>query len=160
MKNLEADVVVVSAGTAGLPAAVTAAQGGARVIIFEKSNRTGGTGGGGQIIAIESGPQRRQGVTLTKRELFLIHMDWAHWRADARLVKAFYDESGPTIDWLEGMGLEFSVMDHPTGIYSITHRSEGTPMARADLLTGKAKETGVQILLKTMITTVLKFPPL
>jgi fumarate reductase flavoprotein subunit len=43
MKKLEADIVVIAAGTAGLPAAVTAAEGGAKVIIFEKRGLTGGT---------------------------------------------------------------------------------------------------------------------
>ena len=44
MQELETDIVVISAGTAGLPAAVTAAEAGARVNVFEKTGRTGGTG--------------------------------------------------------------------------------------------------------------------
>ena len=44
MQQLEADVVVVAAGTAGLAAAVAAAEGGARVVVFEKASTTGGAG--------------------------------------------------------------------------------------------------------------------
>ena len=42
MKNLETDVIVVAAGLSGLAASIAAAEGGARVIAFEKSNNTGG----------------------------------------------------------------------------------------------------------------------
>ena len=76
MKKMEADVVVVSAGTAGLPAAVTAAEGGASVIVFEKRSFTGGTGNvGSMITAVGSRLQREQGITITSAELFKIHMD-------------------------------------------------------------------------------------
>jgi fumarate reductase flavoprotein subunit len=44
MKQLEADVVVVAAGVAGLAAAIAAAEKGAKVIAFEKGATTGGTG--------------------------------------------------------------------------------------------------------------------
>ena len=155
MKHLAADIVVVAAGTAGLPAAVTAAQGGARVIICEKSDTTGGCPGSGQIIAVESGLQKQKGVKLTRKELFKLHMDYIHWRADARLVKAFYDESGPTIDWLEQMGIVFKLEGGPTQ-YTLTCRPVGSLQARVDVLTNKAKETGVQILLNTPVKHLIK----
>jgi len=41
--QLEADIVVIGAGGAGLSAAIQAAQEGADVIIFEKMSMTGGT---------------------------------------------------------------------------------------------------------------------
>ena len=44
MKTLEADVIVVSAGTAGLAASIAAAEKDANVIAFEKASTTGGTG--------------------------------------------------------------------------------------------------------------------
>lgn len=154
MKNFETDVVVISAGTAGLPAAVTAAEGGARVIICEKKGRTGGALPGGQILAVGSNAQRRKGITITSRELFQIHMDYMHWLVDARLVKAYFDESGPTIDWFEKLGIEFDVMDHPTGHYPITHMAAEN--ARPRILTKKAEELGVKILLKTPVKKILK----
>ena len=66
MKRIQADIVVVSAGTAGLPAAVTAAEGGASVIVLEKRGNTGGTGNrANMILGIQSRLQREQGITLT-----------------------------------------------------------------------------------------------
>jgi fumarate reductase flavoprotein subunit len=154
MKQMETDVVVVSAGTAGLPAAVTAAEGGARVIVFEKKARTGGALPGGQIIAAGSNAQHRQGISITSRELFNIHMDFTHWLADARLVKAFYDESGPTINWFEKLGIPFSVMEHPTGHYPVTHSAPEN--VRPKVLTEKAGEFGARILLKTPVKKLIR----
>lgn len=42
MKTMEADVIVVAAGPAGLAAAITAGENDLKAIVFEKSNTTGG----------------------------------------------------------------------------------------------------------------------
>ena len=42
MKTMEADVIVVAAGPAGLAAAITAGENDLKGIVFEKSNTTGG----------------------------------------------------------------------------------------------------------------------
>jgi succinate dehydrogenase/fumarate reductase flavoprotein subunit len=44
MKQLETDIAIVGAGTAGLAAAIAATEKGAKVTIFEKASTTGGTG--------------------------------------------------------------------------------------------------------------------
>ncbi len=159
MKRMEADVVVVSAGTAGLPAAVTAAEGGASVIVFEKRSFTGGTGNvGSQVTAVGSRLQREQGITLTSAELFKIHMDYTHWRADARLVKTFYDNCGQTIDWLEKEGVELAgiMPPHHRSIYPVTHGMVGGTHMVMKTLTDRARELGVPILLKTPVQKILK----
>ena len=108
MKQLETDVVVIAGGTAGLAAAIAAAEGGARVIIFEKAATTGGAGNMAfGPFAVESRLQRLKQIAFTREEAFKVHMDYTHWRVDARLVKAFIDKSADTIDWLEEMGVEF-----------------------------------------------------
>ena len=90
MKRLKADVVVISAGTAGLPAAVTAAEGESSVIILEKTGRTGGSANrGNMLFAVESRMQKALPGYMTKEEAFKIHMEWTHWRVDPKLVSAF-----------------------------------------------------------------------
>lgn len=109
MKQVETDVVVISAGTAGLPAAVTAAENGAKVAVFEKSSTSGGLGNMARgPLAVESRLQRQRQIPLTREDAFRIFMDYTHWRVDARLVKAYLDRSAGTIDWLEKLGVEFS----------------------------------------------------
>jgi fumarate reductase flavoprotein subunit len=108
MKKYKTDIVVISAGTAGLPAAVTAAEGGAGVIVLEKTGRTGGTANrGNMLFAVESKMQKALPGYMTKEEAFKTHMEWTHWRVDPKLVSAFINHSGSTIDWLQDEGVEF-----------------------------------------------------
>ena len=108
MNQIETDVVVIAGGAAGLAAAVSAAESGAKVIVFEKASTTGGAANmGNGLFAVESNMQIMKQVPLTRDEAFKIFMDYTHWRVDARLVKAYIDKSASTIDWLEKMGVEF-----------------------------------------------------
>ena len=107
-KKNEADIVVIGSGMTGLAAALTAAEGGAKVILFEKQASLGGTSNfflG--IFAVESEQQRRHFVTYSRDEAFKNVMEFSHWRANARLVRAIVNESAGTIAWLLRQGVEF-----------------------------------------------------
>ena len=171
MKKVAADIVVISAGTAGLPAAVTAAEGGASVIVLEKTGRTGGTANrGNDIFALESRFQKQNPPYLTVEEAFKTHMDWTHYRVDPQLVLAFFKKSGSTVDWLQDLGVEFSLPNWPRrpGMPSGpvgTLRIKGEPpgprqigqaAAMAKILTERAKDLGVRFLLKTPAKKILK----
>ncbi len=166
MKTLEAEVIVIAAGPSGLAAALTAAQGGAHVIIFEKASTPGGTANmAAGLFAVESRHQRIKNIGPTKEEAFKTFMDYTHWRVDARLVKAYIDKSADTIDWLETLGIEFSepatmfLGSHPTWHLVKAGASGYTPQAAAGMmkiLTEKAKEAGVKILLQTPVKKILK----
>ena len=108
MGQLQSDIVILSAGTAGLAAAVTAAEGGASVISVEKASHTGGTAlRANQLFCVESSLQRIRQYSLTKEEAFRIYMDFTQWAVNARLVKSLIDRSTGTMEWLEEMGVEF-----------------------------------------------------
>jgi fumarate reductase flavoprotein subunit len=103
-----ADVVVVGSGAAGMAAALTAAEGGASVILCEKLRHQGGTSNFAEgLFAVESQMQRQHYVGLTREEAFKISMEYSHWRANPRLVRAIIDLSADTIDWLQKHGVEF-----------------------------------------------------
>ena len=55
-KEMETDVCVVGAGSAGVAAAIAAAREGARVILVERQRRLGGTGTNGMVSSWEPGP--------------------------------------------------------------------------------------------------------
>lgn len=166
MKQLEADVVIVAAGAAGLAAAIAAAEKGARVIAFEKAATTGGTGNMGMgLFAVESRLQRLKQIPLTREEAFNIFMDYTHWRVDARLVKAYIDKSADTIDWLEEMGVEFfepaAYFPGANFTWHIVKPSSGRQETEVaafmmKIMTERAKELGVQILLQTPAKKILK----
>jgi fumarate reductase flavoprotein subunit len=112
MEKLKADVVVMGTGGAGMAASIAAAEGGAKVVLLEKRKIFGGisvTGMG--IFAVESRLQRLKNVPYTKDEVFKLFMERTHWQADARLVRAYIDKTASTIEWLEGMGVQFQLLD-------------------------------------------------
>ena len=47
-------------------------------------------------------------ISLTKEEAFKRFMDYVHWQSDPHLVHDYFWNSGPTIDWLEDMGVVFA----------------------------------------------------
>jgi fumarate reductase flavoprotein subunit len=103
-----ADIVVVGSGAAGMAAALTAAEGGASVILCEKLRHQGGTSNFAEgLCAVESQMQHQHYVGLTRDEAFKVSMEYSHWRANPRLVRAIIDLSGDTIDWLQKYGVEF-----------------------------------------------------
>lgn len=113
--DMQADVVIIGTGASGLCAALTLSFGGASVLIFEQMYEVGGmTNHAEGMFAVESKMQKKAKVGLTLNEAFHTHMEETHWLANARLVKKFMEKSGPTIQWLEDLGVRFS------GLYNIS----------------------------------------
>lgn len=162
MSKFEADVIVVAAGAAGLAASIAAAERGAKVITFEKASTTGGTGSMGMgPLGVESRRQRLKFLGPTKDEAFRIFMDYTHWQVDARLVRAYMDKAATTIDWLEDMGVEFEdpCAYFPNGNATWHPVKPGTEACAANMyriLTQRAKEMGIQILLQTPVEKLVK----
>jgi fumarate reductase flavoprotein subunit len=154
----EADVVVIGSGASGLAAAVTASDGGARVVVFEKQRSLGGTSNFFDgMFAVESEMQRERYITYSRDEAFKRIMDYSHWRANARLVRAFVDESGPTISWLLEKGVEFSdaTINMPEAPRTY-HVVKGTGAAVVKALVTAAREQGVDIVSGVSVKRILK----
>ncbi|MBW1893791.1 MAG: FAD-dependent oxidoreductase [Deltaproteobacteria bacterium] len=150
-QELNADIAIIGAGGAGLPAAVTAAYGGASVIVFEKMAAIGGAANMAEgIFAVESNIQRRENVGLTKDQAFKLHMEYSHWRVNPSLVRVIIDRSAETIEWLMAQGAKIC---EPRALYPDSlrtwHTLEGYGKTITKALYEKAKEAGVQVLLKT-----------
>ena len=167
MKKLSTDIAVISAGTAGLSATVTAAEGGAKVMTFEKRGITGGTANHGSgIFGVESRLQKAKQYPLTKEEAFNIYMTFTHWRVNARLVKALIDKSSESIAWLEGLGVKFfEIHSHGLGNYHTQHtvdapeigeKMQGRAMAMMTILAERAKALNVPLYLKTRAEKLTK----
>ncbi len=157
-ETVRADVIVIGAGGSGLATAVTAADGGAKVVVFEKMAAPGGTSVFFQgMFAAGSELQRERYIDYTTDEAFKNMMDYSHWKANPRLVRAFVDESGPTISWLQGLGVEFpeATINMPNGIrtYHLIKRN-GAAVVKA--LTTQAKELDVDIRLGAPVRELIK----
>jgi len=164
---LEADVIVIGGGASGITAAVAAAEKDASVIVLEKGSTTGGAANMGMgIFAVESRHQKAQMVDLTKEDAFNFFMNYTHWRVDARLIRKYYEQSSNTIEWLEGMGVEFlGAFKYFEKSLQTEHivktKGSNAPAERAAsnmyrVLTEQAEETGVQIMYQTSATKILK----
>jgi fumarate reductase flavoprotein subunit len=159
MKIYEADVAVVAGGPAGLAAANAAAENGVKVILLEKTPVTGGAGNMGMgPFAVGTRLQRKRMIGLTKEEAFEKFMSYTHWRADAGLVKAYIEKSASTIEWLQGMGVQFADVERyfpgSEATWHMVKPPSGPPGPRAasvmmKLMTERAEELGVKILLET-----------
>jgi fumarate reductase flavoprotein subunit len=155
---MEADVVVIGSGASGLAAALTAAEGGARVIVFEKRRTPGGTSNFFEgMFAVESDMQREQYIEYSRDQAFKTIMEYSHWRANPRLVRAIVDESAGTIAWLRQQGVEFTGvtinMPHSPRTY---HVVKGTGSAVVKTLVTRAKGRDVDFRLGIPAKRIIK----
>lgn len=155
---METDIVVIGSGVTGLAAALTAAEGGARVIVFEKQRSLGGTSNFFEgTFGVESGMQRERYITYTRDEAFKGIMEYSHWRANPRLVRAIVNESGATIDWLQQLGVEFSdaTINMPDAPLTY-HVVKGHGAAMVKVLATRLKEAGVDLKLGNTVKSIVK----
>ena len=155
--GLEADVVVIGAGAAGLSAALTASFGGATTVVLEEATTVGGMSRYAEgLFAVESRLQKKLKIGLTVEEAFRRHMNESHWEANARLVRTFMDKSSETIDWLEGLGVKLRSVAriYPDGplVWHMMERLAGPSLINP--LAKKAKADGIRILTETPATTL------
>lgn len=162
MKKLETDLVVIAAGASGLSACNAAAEKGAKVIALEKASVTGGTGNMGMgPFGIESPIQRLKQMGPTKEQAFKEMMHYTHYQVDAKLVSAYFDKATTTIEWLQNMGVEFvDALPYFPGGWPTWHivapGGEGCARNMYRILTERAKEKGVEILLQTPAKKIIK----
>jgi fumarate reductase flavoprotein subunit len=149
--DMSVDVVVQGSGGTGMAAAVTAARGGASVVVLERRNVVGGaTNYAEGLFAVESSLQKRQGIDLTVDGAFKTHMEAGNWRANPRLVRAFIEKSASTIDWLAEMGVEFiDAREYAPGGPKAWHTVKGLGGGVVKALRKELKKLEVPLLLKT-----------
>ncbi len=154
----ETDVVVIGSGISGLTAALTVAEGGNKVVVFEKQRSMGGSSNFFKgMFAVESRMQKENYVTYSKDEAFKHIIEYSHWRANPRLIRAIVNESADTISWLAENGVEFmevtiNMIDSPRTY----HLVKGDGAAAIKAIFNKAKEKGVDFILSTPVKQLIK----
>ncbi|MCL6479296.1 MAG: FAD-dependent oxidoreductase [Peptococcaceae bacterium] len=155
------DAIVIGAGGAGIAAALTLAEGGAKVAIFEKALHAGGSMVWAEgTFAAESEMQRRRNIKESRDEIFRGMMEYSHWKANAALVRAFVDKSASTIDWLEQHGVEFS---EPSAVWPGGPRTwhlfkKGYGGAVMKALVSRATQQGAEIYYGSNVKKILREP--
>ena len=106
---MELAVIVVGAGTAGMPCAITLAEHGVQVAVLEKADNVGGALhlSAGQMSAAGSRLQRSKGIEDSPEHHLADVMRLGHGKADPAIVRLAVEEAGASIDWLEELGFPF-----------------------------------------------------
>lgn len=166
-ERIEADVVVVGSGTAGLSAAVAAREAGARrVVLLEKGAITGGHGiysSGSVSIARRkleaSDPVERDADVRRMTEEIL---EAGAGESNPELARILAEESESAVRWLAGMGVEWRpLLYRAVGAVTSRNISTGTPAAGYDYVTalaGRAKTLGVRFFHSTEALELLTSP--
>jgi fumarate reductase flavoprotein subunit len=104
------DAIIIGAGTAGLPAAIFAAERGARVLVIEKAPILGGTldRSGGQVTAAGTVYQKKRGIKDAPQLHYDDVMRITRNTSDPVLTKLWTDNAADVINWLAGHGLELT----------------------------------------------------
>lgn len=168
MKQLQADVIVVAGGPAGIAAAITAAENGLKAVVFEKSNTVGGAANMGMgLLGINTHIQRSNFNEISVAEALHKHMEYTHYRVDEGLVSRYFNLSADTIDWLMDMGVKFA------GAFRYSRDSEATwhvvqpdngpvgprcASAMMKKMNKRAAELGVEIHLETPVYDLIQQP--
>lgn len=175
----EVDVVVIGAGASGLPAAITARDGGASVIVMEQHFDIGGCAiMSGGMVHIGAG-NRLQVENGIKDSPDLVFADWTrhdHPAArynDREMVRKFADENLATFDFLTENGVKWEQLEtfmigastvrrqvRPrewpirSQLVAFDQRRNGSGIVRP--LEASARSKGVEILLQHKMTSVVR----
>jgi fumarate reductase flavoprotein subunit len=156
-EKLDAEIVVIGGGGAGLAAAVAAAERGADVVLIEKRDKLGGNSVNIEgIFAAGSHLQKRLNIDADKDKLFKRAMDRDLWKLDPRILRAFINKSGETIQWLEDKGSKFEIVRYyPNQVPLLFHCFVGGGAAYVETMTKICADLKVRILLQTTVKELI-----
>ncbi len=127
-KTETTDVIVIGAGAAGMTAAITAHDAGAKVILLEKQPITGGNSmlAAGGMNAAETKFQKAKGIKDSVELMYQDTMKGGKNMGDPALVRILAQNSSGSVDWLTAIGADISDVGQMGGasVYR-THRPTG-----------------------------------
>lgn len=154
------DVIVVGGGGAGLAAAIEASAQGASVLLLEAADHLGGSTGmsAGVNYATGTSVQRAAGVEDSLERMYRYYMALNLWELEPGLVWTFCTESGPTVEWLLELGVEYPPeLLYVSGVDDTArgHQCVGGGARLVETLAERARERGVEIRLGTRVQELL-----
>lgn len=116
-ETLEADVIVIGAGGAGLAAAVQANQNGASVIVIEKQASIGGNTilSGGAFNAVRDGSEEAIANEDSVQKHYEQTIQGGDSEGDPELVRTLVENAYDGLEWLKSLGMEFK-----EGVFTVT----------------------------------------
>ncbi|MEW8973787.1 MAG: flavocytochrome c [Tissierellaceae bacterium] len=155
------DVVVIGGGGAGLAAAVSAHQNGAKVILVEKMPRLGGNTilSGGAYNAVDPVRQKAQGIEDSIEKHFQQTYDGGDKLGNEELIRTLVENAYPGIEWLESLGMKFNdeVFTVLGGMWPRAHKPS-TPLGTGFIDTYSKyidENDNIEIMLDTEATEII-----
>ena len=164
MSEFEIDVLVVGSGAAGLPAALTAAAEGARVMVAEAEGVVGGAArlSAGMIMAAGSRLQRETGLDVDAETLYREYLLANQYMIKPGIARRLAYDSGPAVDWLADLGVRFfqEVMQGGGEPVPRSHVADGVDRPGGqhivDVLAQHCQREGVEIALGNRVERLLQ----
>ncbi|MCI6530073.1 MAG: flavocytochrome c, partial [Mesosutterella sp.] len=149
----------------GLAAAVSAAQKGAKTVILEKMEVSGGNTRitGGAFNAVDPVEQKKKGIEDSVEKHAEQTLKAGAFRANPALVRQFTKSAPETLQWLKNCGVEFApgVYQVYGGLYPRAHNTiKPFGLGYIDALTAQCKKLGVPIMLRMKVTSLLREHPI
>jgi fumarate reductase flavoprotein subunit len=157
------DVVVIGAGIAGLTAAASAAEAGAKTVLLEKGPTFHQRGG--HNAAIASKLQKKSGISIDRNNIIATIMEHGAYRCDQRVINTWADNCSQVMDWLLDIAKEakIEVVLEPTTKpwyfpnYPTIHMfMPNMQETLANMLQDKARASGVDFRFETPAVRLLR----
>lgn len=160
---VDADVVIIGAGGAGLTAAIEAkAQGAENVVVLEKMDITGGNTrmSGGEFAASGNWVQLSEGITNDSVEKYYNDIyKGGYKKGNPKLIRIIAEKALETAEWLrDSIGIKFRDTQSWYGGHEVARTlwPKGDGPVYVDTLEAKARELGVTIYLQTEAKELIK----
>ncbi|MBR3570852.1 MAG: flavocytochrome c [Oscillibacter sp.] len=161
-KTLEADIVIIGAGGAGMTAAIHAVEAGKDVILLEKMPYAGGntTKATGGMNAAETHYQAEQNIEDTVSQFIEDTINGGHGLNNRDLVTIMAQKSAEGIEWLDSINAPLPKVSFSGGATNARiHSPEDGSGVGAYLVTAflkKMDELGVNVMYDTKATELIK----
>lgn len=157
----EVNLLVIGAGSAGLSAAVEAANNGTEnILIVEKMSSIGGVSflSQGMIAGYDTQVAKKLGVSVSIEDMYECLMNNAEYRLDSELAAITVEKSGESIDWLiDELGVPFDeqiLVGY--GPLQMMHLMSGGGIAMKEPFEKAIEENNIEVMLETEATELLK----
>ncbi len=134
------DVIVIGGGGAGMAAAITAHDSGARVALLEAADQLGGSTAlsGGVVYGAPTSVQRAAGIEDDSVDaMYEYYMTLNQFKVEPAIVRRLCELSGPAIEWLIRLGVKFDPAElYASGVESVArgHKAAGNGAAITEVL--------------------------
>jgi fumarate reductase flavoprotein subunit len=153
------DVIVIGSGLAGLTAALSAVENGAKVVLLEKERTLGGDSilATGSLYLGGTSVQKAAGINDAPDAFYKDEMAASGGRRDPVQTRMVADLGGQLVDWLTSQGLKFEpkVMATMGSAAPRQHHTVGYSPVLISTLAQSARKKGVRILTQTKANRLL-----